>query len=111
MLAATTKVGGWAGQLRTAMATLLARNKPEGLDVVILVRSEKDADAINDTTGTLASRVRAPRSFRDTILRRVAGADFIHAPVQSSKAFLAGVKDHIDPATPSCSPRAPWHAR
>ena len=50
VLAATTKVGVMGGgSFGTAMATLLARNKPEGLDVVILVRSEKDADAINDT--------------------------------------------------------------
>ena len=50
VLAATTKVGVMGGgSFGTAMATLLARNKPEGLDVVILVRSQKDADAINDT--------------------------------------------------------------
>ena len=41
VLAATTKVGVMGGgSFGTAMATLLARNKPEGLDVVILVRSQ-----------------------------------------------------------------------
>ena len=49
VLGKTNKVavmGG--GSFGTAMATLLARNK-DTLDVVILVRSQADADAINDT--------------------------------------------------------------
>ena len=48
VLATTKKVavmGG--GSFGTAMATLLARNKPD-LDVVILVRSEVDAASINE---------------------------------------------------------------
>ena len=107
VLAATTKVGVMGGgSFGTAMATLLARNKPEGLDVVILVRSEKDADAINDThrNAKYLPEYELPEIVRATTDPSVAlaGADFIiHAvPVQSSKAFLAGVKDHIDPATP-----------
>ena len=48
VLATTKKVavmGG--GSFGTAMATLLARNKAD-LDVVILVRSEADAESINE---------------------------------------------------------------
>ncbi len=107
VLATTTKVGVMGGgSFGTAMATLLARNKPEGLDVVILVRSQQDADAINDThrNAKYLPEYELPESVRATTdpAAALAGADFIiHAvPVQSSKAFLSGVKDHIDPATP-----------
>ena len=107
VLGATTKVGVMCGgSFGTAMATLLARNKPEGLDVVILVRSQQDADAINDThrNAKYLPQYELPDSVRATTdpAAALAGADFIiHAvPVQSSKAYLAGVKDHIDPKTP-----------
>ena len=94
------------GSFGTAMATLLARNK-DTLDVVILVRSQADADAINDTHRNakyLPEYELPPQISRHCRPCRgaVGGADFIvHAvPVQSSKTFLAGVKEYIDPETP-----------
>jgi glycerol-3-phosphate dehydrogenase (NAD+) len=107
VLGATTKVGVMGGgSFGTAMATLLARNKTHGLDVVILVRSQDDADAINHThrNAKYLPQWELPESVRATIdpAEALVGADFIiHAvPVQSSKKFLAGVKDFIDPTTP-----------
>mmetsp|Transcript_35403 Transcript_35403/g.56931 ORF Transcript_35403/g.56931 Transcript_35403/m.56931 type:complete len:354 (-) Transcript_35403:167-1228(-) len=106
VLGATNKVavmGG--GSFGTAMATLLARNKAD-LDVVILCRSEVDAAAINNdhrNTKYLPA-YELPSSVRATTDAAAAlgGADFIiHAvPVQSSKSFLASVKQHIHPSTP-----------
>ena len=107
VLGACKKVGVMGGgSFGTAMATLLARNKEEGLDVVILVRSQQDADAINDThrNAKYLPQYELPKSVRATVdpAEALAGADFIiHAvPVQSSKQFLAGVKEHISPDTP-----------
>lgn len=106
VLAATKKVtvmGG--GSFGTAMATLLARNK-EDLDVVILLRNQADADAINNDHKNIKylPQYELPHNVRATTDAAVAleSADFIvHAvPVQSSKKFLASVKDHIDEKTP-----------
>ena len=106
VLGKTNKVavmGG--GSFGTAMATLLARNK-DTLDVVILVRSQADADAINDThrNAKYLPEYELPPQIHATVnpAEALGGADFIvHAiPVQSSKTFLAGVKEHIDPETP-----------
>ena len=106
VLGKTNKVavmGG--GSFGTAMATLLARNK-DTLDVVILVRSQADADAINDThrNAKYLPEYELPPQIHATVdpAKALGGADFIvHAvPVQSSKTFLAGVKEHIDPETP-----------
>ena len=106
VLATTKKVavmGG--GSFGTAMATLLARNKPD-LDVVILVRSEVDAASINEDhkNAKYLPKYELPNNIRATTdpAHALPECDFIvHAvPVQSSKAFLAGVKKHISPDTP-----------
>jgi glycerol-3-phosphate dehydrogenase (NAD+) len=106
VLASTKKVaimGG--GSFGTAMGTLLARNKRD-LDVVILVRSDADARSINEThrNAKYLPQYELPPSVRATTdpAEALSGCDFIvHAvPVQSSKAFLRGVKDHVDPKTP-----------
>ena len=106
VLATTKKVavmGG--GSFGTAMATLLARNKAD-LDVVILVRSEADAESINEDhkNAKYLPKYELPTNIRATTdpAHALPGSDFIvHAvPVQSSKAFLAGVKQHIAPETP-----------
>ena len=106
VLATTKKVavmGG--GSFGTAMATLLARNKPD-LDVVILVRSEADAASINEDhkNAKYLPKYELPNNIRATTdpAHALPECDFIvHAvPVQSSKAFLAGVKKHISPDTP-----------
>ena len=106
VLGKTNKVGVMGGgSFGTAMATLLARNK-DTLDVVILVRSQADADAINDThrNAKYLPEYELPPQIHATVdpAKALGGADFIvHAvPVQSSKTFLAGVKEHIDPETP-----------
>ena len=106
VLGATKKVaimGG--GSFGTAMATLLARNKAD-LDVVILLRSESDAASINEDHRNVKylPKYELPRNVRATTDAAVALADtdfIVHAvPVQSSKAFLRGVKEHIAPETP-----------
>ena len=106
VLGSTKKVavmGG--GSFGTAMATLLARNKAD-LDVVILLRNEDDAAAINDDhrNAKYLPQYELPHNVRATCdpATALSSADFIvHAvPVQSSKKFLAGVKDHIDRETP-----------
>ena len=106
VLATTKKVavmGG--GSFGTAMATLLARNKAD-LDVVILVRSEADAESINEDhkNAKYLPKYELPTNIRATTdpAHALPGSDFIvHAvPVQSSKAFLAGGKQHIAPETP-----------
>ena len=93
------------GSFGTAMATLLARNKAD-LDVVILMRNEDDARALNEEHRnvkylpkySLPVNIRASTDAKEAL----AGCDFIiHAvPVQQSRKFLAGVKDYIDPKTP-----------
>jgi len=106
VLASAKKVaimGG--GSFGTAMGTLLARNKSD-LDVVILMRSEEDAKTLNEThrnmkylaTYELPLNIRASTDAKEALK----GCDFIiHAvPVQQSRAFLTGVKNFIDPATP-----------
>jgi glycerol-3-phosphate dehydrogenase (NAD+) len=107
ILHATRKVcvmGG--GSFGTAIATLLARNKSVGLDVVILVRSKLDAAAINDThrNAKYLPLYELPLSVRATVdpAEALSNANFIiHAvPVQSSRSFLLGVKEHIDSLTP-----------
>ena len=105
-LAATSKVtvlGG--GSFGTAMATLLARNKPT-LDVVLLVRDPATVVSINEQhcnvrylpKSTLPPNVRASTDAAEAL----AGADYIvHAiPVQQSSAALAALRPHIAPATP-----------
>lgn len=93
------------GSFGTAMATLLARNKGD-LDVVILMRSDKDAASLNAEHRNLKylPKYDLPVNIRATTDAREAlsGSDFIiHAvPVQQSRAFLSGVKDFIDPKTP-----------
>ena len=83
------------GSFGTAMATLLARNKAD-LDVVILVRSEADAESINEDhkNAKYLPKYELPTNIRATTdpAHALPGSDFIvHAvPVQSSKAFLAG---------------------
>ncbi len=106
VLAATRKVtvlGG--GSFGTAMATLLARNKPS-LDVVLLVRDAATARSINDKhvnarylpTHTLPPNVRASTDAAEAL----AGTDYIvHAiPVQQSSGVLAGLRDAIPPSVP-----------
>ena len=95
VLATTKKVavmGG--GSFGTAMATLLARNKPD-LDVVILVRSEADAASINEDhkNAKYLPKYELPNNIRATTDPAHALPEcyfIVHAvPVQSSKAFLA----------------------
>ena len=106
MLAATRKVtvlGG--GSFGTAMAVLLARNKPD-LDVVLLLRNAAVADGINSRhvnerylpAHTLPTNVRASTDAQEAL----AGADYIvHAvPVQQSSAALSALRDVISPSTP-----------
>jgi len=106
VLADTRKVtvlGG--GSFGTAMATLLARNKPT-MDVVLLVRDAATVAAINERhcnerylpTHTLPPNVRASLDPAEAL----ANADYIvHAiPVQQSSAALAALRQHIAPTTP-----------
>jgi glycerol-3-phosphate dehydrogenase (NAD+) len=106
VLAATRKVavlGG--GSFGTAMATLLARNKPS-LDVVLLVRDPATALAVNDrhvNERYLAGHALPPNVRASTDpAEAFAGADFIvHAiPVQQSSAALAALKHIIPPDVP-----------
>jgi glycerol-3-phosphate dehydrogenase (NAD+) len=106
VLAATRKVtvlGG--GSFGTAMATLLARNKPS-LEVVLLVRDAATVASVNERhvnarylpTHTLPPNVRASTDAAEAI----AGADYVvHAiPVQQSSAALAALKDILPPHVP-----------
>ena len=131
VLAATNKVavlGG--GSFGTAMATLLARNKPT-MDVVLLVRDAATVQAINecaprmDISPLLACsyacafhfaphrrhcnerylpKHQLPPGVRATTDPATAlnGADYIvHAiPVQSSSAALTALRQYIAPTTP-----------
>jgi len=93
------------GSFGTAMATLLARNKAD-LDVVILLRSAADCEAINvhHCNTKYLPQYQLPVNVRATTdpAEALPDADFIvHAvPVQSSKAFLRSVRQHISPSTP-----------
>lgn len=106
VLAATTKVavlGG--GSFGTAMATLLARNKPS-LQVVLLLRDKATCEAVNSVhvntrylpTFTLPTNVRATTDPQDALT----ACDYIvHAvPVQQSFAFLSALRHLIAPGTP-----------
>jgi glycerol-3-phosphate dehydrogenase (NAD+) len=106
VLAATNKVtvlGG--GSFGTAMATLLARNKPT-LDVVLLVRDAATVQAVNERhcnerylpKHTLPPNVRASTDAAEALK----GADYVvHAiPVQQSSKALAALREHIAPTTP-----------
>lgn len=110
VLERTTKVAVFGGgSFGTAMAAMLAKNKPAGLDVVILVRNEEQARSINEEHRNtrylpkfeLPPSVRATTDAQDAI----DGAQYIvHAvPVQSSAAFLEGVKDVLPPHVPILS--------
>jgi glycerol-3-phosphate dehydrogenase (NAD+) len=106
VLAATSKVailGG--GSFGTAMATLLARNKPS-LDLVMLVRDPASVMSINERhcnakylpSHTLPPNVRATSDAAEALT----GADYIvHAiPVQQSSKALAALRHVIPPTTP-----------
>ena len=106
VLAATNKVavlGG--GSFGTAMATLLARNKPT-MDVVLLVRDTATVQAINERhcNERYLPKHQLPPGVRATTDPATAleGADYIvHAiPVQHSSAALAALRSHISPTTP-----------
>ena len=106
VLAATNKVavlGG--GSFGTAMATLLARNKPT-MDVVLLVRDTATVQAINERhcNERYLPKHQLPPGVRATTDPATAldGADYIvHAiPVQHSSAALAALRQHISPTTP-----------
>mmetsp|Transcript_8270 Transcript_8270/g.29027 ORF Transcript_8270/g.29027 Transcript_8270/m.29027 type:complete len:454 (+) Transcript_8270:229-1590(+) len=97
------------GSFGTAVATLLANNKPEGLEVVILMRDEEQARSITEdhcNSRYLPTHV-LPKSVRATTVAADAleGAEYIvHAiPVQSSRKFLSRISDLIPPSVPILS--------
>ena len=106
MLASTRKVSVFGGgSFGTALATLLAGNKPS-LDVVLLLRDAATCESINTLhvnarylpAFTLPANVRATLNAADAIH----GADYIvHAvPVQQSFIFLSALRELIPHATP-----------
>jgi hypothetical protein len=108
-LTRTTKIcvfGG--GSFGTAMAVLLARNKPT-LDIVLLVRDPKLVASINNDhintrympKHSLPSNIRATTDAAEAIQ----GSQYaIHAvPVQQSAAFLKGVASLIPASLPIVS--------
>ena len=98
-----TIMGG--GSFGTAMGTLLARNKND-LDVVLLLRNDREAQTINDEHRNMKylPQYELPKNIRATTDAKeaLADADFIiHAvPTQHSRKFLESVRDQIDPKTP-----------
>ena len=104
VLGKTNKVavmGG--GSFGTAMATLLARNK-DTLDVVILVRSQADADAINDTHRNAEVPPSTSSQIHATVDPAKALGGRLHRPRRPGSVqqdILGGrEEEHIDPETP-----------
>ena len=93
------------GSFGTAMACVLARNKKD-LEVVLLLRDPKLCSDINEQRCNtrylkefkLPENVRATTSAEEAIR----GAQYaVHAvPVQSSRAFLQGIKDVLPSNVP-----------
>ncbi|EFJ50587.1 hypothetical protein VOLCADRAFT_88544 [Volvox carteri f. nagariensis] len=93
------------GSFGTAMGCALARQKSD-LDVVLLVRDPylcKDINTLHENTRYLKG-FQMPHNVRATTLaaEAIAGAQYaVHAvPVQSSRAFLQGIKDYLPPSVP-----------
>lgn len=96
------------GSFGTAMASVLARSRPE-LDVRLLVRSAEDARGINEehVNRRYLPHHALPESIGATTDARVAldAAEYIiHAvPVQSSFAFLRNLREHVPASVPILS--------
>ncbi|GLI58936.1 hypothetical protein VaNZ11_000724 [Volvox africanus] len=93
------------GSFGTAMGCALARQKSD-LEVVLLVRDPylcKDINTLHENTRYLKG-FQMPPNVRATTLagEAIAGAQYaVHAvPVQSSRAFLQGIKEYLSPSVP-----------
>ncbi|GFR44896.1 hypothetical protein Agub_g6240, partial [Astrephomene gubernaculifera] len=93
------------GSFGTAMGCALARQKAD-LEVVLLVRDPylcKDINTLHENTRYLKG-FKMPANVRATTLaaEAISGAQYaLHAvPVQSSRAFLQGIKEHLPAHVP-----------
>jgi glycerol-3-phosphate dehydrogenase (NAD+) len=99
-----TVLGG--GNFGLALASVLGR---KGIPVTLLVRSEEIASELNDNHRhpRYMSDITLPTSIRATADPKTALSDatyVVHSvPVQYTRSFLEGIKEHIPPGVPVLS--------